>query len=383
MMQIEGVAIEDTFAEAFGMRATRLVITAASRTWARHAAVAATGFATSVIACGCEAAIERDLAPRETPDGRPGVAVLLFAISQELQKQVERRTGQCVLTCATTAAYGGIAADAVHEWLGLGRSLRYFGDGFQISKLIDGRRYWRIPVMDGEFVCEDRIGLVKGIGGGNFLILARDAAAALAAAERAVAAMRRVRDVILPFPAASCDRIRSARSTGRCRHRPTSAAPPAQAPLAPAGQCGSGAGDRHRWSRRPASARDGRRDPGRLRARRRARRRGSTCQNYGGSSGAPFPARDGVNADVRLRCVRRQNRRNAASPPRAKVRAEIGRLGGWNEPSPSARCSRSAARTRAGSFSRACRGRSCASARASMGASSPSSGSRGITLASR
>jgi formylmethanofuran--tetrahydromethanopterin N-formyltransferase len=200
-MQVDGVDIEDTFAEAFGMRATRLVITAASRTWAQHAAVAATGVATSVIGCGCEAAIERTLAPRETPDRRPGVAILLFAMSaKDLQKQLDRRTGQCVLTCATTAAYGGIPADAVHEWLDLGRSLRYFGDGFQISKLIDGRRYWRIPVMDGEFLCEERIGLVKAIGGGNFLILARDEAAALAAAERAVIAMRRVRNVILPFP---------------------------------------------------------------------------------------------------------------------------------------------------------------------------------------
>jgi formylmethanofuran--tetrahydromethanopterin N-formyltransferase len=200
-MQLDGVAIEDTFAEAFGMRATRLVVTAASGVWARHAAVAATGFATSVIACGCEAAIERTLAPRETPDRRPGVAILLFAMSaKDLQKQVERRTGQCVLTCPTTAAYGGIPDEAVHEWLGLGRRLRFFGDGFQISKLIDGRRYWRIPVMDGEFLCEDRIGLVKAIGGGNFLILARDEAAALASAERAIAAMRRVRNVILPFP---------------------------------------------------------------------------------------------------------------------------------------------------------------------------------------
>ena len=201
MMQIEGVAIEDTFAEAFGMRATRLVITAASRTWARHAAAAATGFATSVIACGCEAAIERDLAPRETPDGRPGVAVLLFAIStKELQKQVERRTGQCVLTCATTAAYGGIAADAVHEWLGLGRSLRYFGDGFQISKLIDGRRYWRIPVMEGEFLVEDKFGVQRAIGGGNFLILGSHQRVTLEAAELAVEAMQRVPGVVMPFP---------------------------------------------------------------------------------------------------------------------------------------------------------------------------------------
>src|SRR5262245_707982 len=200
-MQVHGVDIEDTFAEAFGMRATRLVITAASRAWAEHAATAATGFPTSVIGCGCEAGIERALATRETPDGRPGVAILIFAMSaKDLQKHLERRAGQCVLTCATTAAYGGIPPDAVHEWLDLGARLRYFGDGFQISKLIDGRRYWRIPVMDGEFLCEARIGCVKAIGGGNFLILARDESAALTAAERAVAGMRRVRNVILPFP---------------------------------------------------------------------------------------------------------------------------------------------------------------------------------------
>ena len=198
---IDGVTVEDTFAEAFGMRATRLIITAANPGWARHAATTATGFATSVIACGCEAGIETILSRRETPDGRPGVSILLFAMSsKDLQKQLERRAGQCVLTCPTTAAYGGIAEDSAQDWLGLGRSLRYFGDGFQISKLIGGKRFWRIPVMDGEFVCEEKIGLVKGIGGGNFLILAKDQQAALAAAERAVAAMHKVPNVILPFP---------------------------------------------------------------------------------------------------------------------------------------------------------------------------------------
>jgi formylmethanofuran--tetrahydromethanopterin N-formyltransferase len=200
-LTIDGVTIEDTFAEAFGMRATRLIITAASPRWAQHAAATATGFATSVIACGCEAGIEAILAPRQTPDGRPGVAILLFAMSsKDLQKQLERRAGQCVLTCPTTAAYGGIPAEAAHDWLGLGRALRYFGDGFQISKLIGGKRFWRIPVMEGEFVCEEKVALVKGIGGGNFLILARDQRAALGAAERAVAAMHKVKNIILPFP---------------------------------------------------------------------------------------------------------------------------------------------------------------------------------------
>lgn len=192
------VLIDDTFAEAFPMKATRLLITAHNLTWARHAAVAATGFATSVIACGCEAGIERELSADETPDGRPGLAVLLFAMSgKELAKQVERRVGQCVLTCPTTAVFAGLREG---EPIALGRNLRFFGDGWQQSKVIGGVRYWRVPVMDGEFVAQETTPVVKGVGGGNLLFLARDTDAALVAAEAAVTAMRRLPDVILPFP---------------------------------------------------------------------------------------------------------------------------------------------------------------------------------------
>ncbi|BAL27123.1 formylmethanofuran--tetrahydromethanopterin N-formyltransferase [Azoarcus sp. KH32C] len=198
VVQINGITIDDTFAEAFPMKATRLVITAHNATWANHAAVALTGFATSVIACGCEAGIERVLGSDETPDGRPGVSVLLFSMSgKELAKQIERRVGQCVLTCPTTAVYAGLDDG---EPVALGKNLRFFGDGWQISKMIDGRRYWRVPVMDGEFVAEETTPVVKAVGGGNLLILARDTEAALGAAEIAVAAMRALPNVILPFP---------------------------------------------------------------------------------------------------------------------------------------------------------------------------------------
>ena len=78
--------------------------------------------------------------------------------------------------------------------------MRHFGDRYQSSKLLDGKRYWRIPVMEGEFLVQETFGVQKAIGGGNFLILAEDPEAALAAAEAAVEAMRRVRGVILPFP---------------------------------------------------------------------------------------------------------------------------------------------------------------------------------------
>ena len=187
-MQLRGVTIEDTFAEAFTMRVARVIITARNPRWAREAALKMTGFATSVIGCKVEAGIERELAESETPDGRPGISVLLLTMAKEdLGHRLIERVGQTVLTCPTTACFDGLpeAPDRV----GVGSALRLFGDGFQGSKVIGGRRFWRIPVMEGEFLVEDKFGLQKGIGGGNFLILATDADAALAAAEAGVEAI--------------------------------------------------------------------------------------------------------------------------------------------------------------------------------------------------
>lgn len=197
-MIINGVSIDDSFAEAFPMKATRIVITAHNLTWALHAGTTATGFATSVIACGCEAGIERELSPDETPDGRPGVSILIFSMSgKELGKQIERRIGQCVLTCPTTAVFAGISEG---EAVALGKNLRFFGDGWQISKVIGGVRYWRVPVMDGEFVAQETTAITKAVGGGNLLLLCRDTDSALAVAEAAVAAMKRLPNVVMPFP---------------------------------------------------------------------------------------------------------------------------------------------------------------------------------------
>jgi formylmethanofuran--tetrahydromethanopterin N-formyltransferase len=198
-LTVKGIRIDDTFAEAFGMRATAVVITADSARWARQAALTMTGFATSVIGCGCEAGIDRALVPKDTPDGRPGVRVLMFAVSTtELQKQLQGRVAQCVLTSPGSACYAGLAGE---EALRLGDALRYFGDGWQISKRLGAKRYWRLPVMDGEFVCEATTGLTKqAVGGGNLLIMGRTARTTLAAAEAAAAAVAAVPDVIAPFP---------------------------------------------------------------------------------------------------------------------------------------------------------------------------------------
>jgi len=197
-MRINGVEIEDTFAEGFKMWGARLIITALNDGWAHTAAQVTTGFATSVIGCGCEAGIEGPLPPDQTPDGRPGFSVLFFVSSSKaMEKLLLLRVGQGIMTCPTTACYNGLESDVRCK---VGGSLRYFGDGFQASKLLDGRRLWRIPVMEGEFVIDEFFGMAKGVGGGNFLVLGESVEATLAATEAAVEAMRQVPAVILPFP---------------------------------------------------------------------------------------------------------------------------------------------------------------------------------------
>jgi len=198
-LERHGVRIVDTFAEAFDMRASRVIVTAKTPEWARTAVQTMTGFATSVIGCKVEAALESELSPEQTPDGRPGASALLFGFDADgLSHRLLDRIGQTILTCPTTACFDGLP-DAPERVI-VGGHMRHFGDKYQSSRSLNGHRYWRIPVMEGEFLIEEKFGVQKGIGGGNFLILGKDADVTLEAAEAAVAVMRKTPGVILPFP---------------------------------------------------------------------------------------------------------------------------------------------------------------------------------------
>ena len=197
-MKIKSTEIIDTFAEAFKMYGSRVIITAETKEWAMAAAQSVTGFATSVIGCKCEAGIESEIAAEDSPDLRPGVSILIFAMDTEsLGKRLMERIGQCVMTCPTTACYNGLTEGSP---VSVGGQLRYFGDGHQISKALGGNKHWRIPVMDGEFLIDDTFNVQESVGGGNILILAKSQQAALKSAKAATKAMREVSGVILPFP---------------------------------------------------------------------------------------------------------------------------------------------------------------------------------------
>jgi formylmethanofuran--tetrahydromethanopterin N-formyltransferase len=198
-LNIGSTEIDNTFAEAFSMKFTRLIVTAIDRHWLDAALRELCGYGTSVIGCDAEVGIECYLPPERTIDGRPGAAVMVFAFSTAaLGTALVNRVGQSVMTCPTSAVFDGLSN--AEQSLPLGRHLRFFGDGFQKSKLIDGYRYWRIPVMDGEFVVQDTAGVASGVAGGNFLIQSADQASGLAAARRAVDAIQQLPGVVTPFP---------------------------------------------------------------------------------------------------------------------------------------------------------------------------------------
>jgi formylmethanofuran--tetrahydromethanopterin N-formyltransferase len=196
--------IVNTFAEMFPMWAGRILITAANEKWVLIAARTAAGFASSIIMSPAEAAVETLVSPKETPDGRLGAIIQIYHNSRnDLKHQMSLRIGQCIMTCPTTAAFD--ALPKAKRRVKIGRSLRLFGDGFQKKGEVAGRKVWRIPVMEGEFMVENDFGIMKAVASGNMLILAKDWKAALKASEEAKEAIsKNVRGVIMPFPGGLC-----------------------------------------------------------------------------------------------------------------------------------------------------------------------------------
>lgn len=209
------VKVSDTFAEMFPLWVGRVLITAQNDKWAQIAANVTTGFATSVIAASAEAAIERVVPADQTPDKRPGILIQIYNKDRfELKHQLMGRIGQCVMTCPTTAAFNGLPGKRT---LSVGSSLRYFGDGFQKKTVVGGRKCWKIPVMEGNFIVEDGFGAMEAVAGGNYMIFAETQVAALAASEAAVDAIREnVPDVIMPFPGGVC---RSGSKAGSLKYK--------------------------------------------------------------------------------------------------------------------------------------------------------------------
>lgn len=200
---LRGTVIDDAHSDGFAMHVARLIVTADDAYWLEAAAQAACGYGTSIIGCDAEAGVEQRLDPERTPDRRGGVALLFFArTSEKLVEAVRHRTGQCLMTCPTTMVFDGLP-ESEHRF-GLGRWLRYFGDGFEQEARRGGRDGYVVPVTAGEFFCEGLAGRAEGVGGGTLLLGGDDHERLLGAAREAVEAIGAWEGVITPFPGGVC-----------------------------------------------------------------------------------------------------------------------------------------------------------------------------------
>jgi formylmethanofuran--tetrahydromethanopterin N-formyltransferase len=205
-MHVKGTHIAATECEVFTLWASRLIVTAVDPFWRDAAVQAATGYGSSIIGCDCEAGLEQPLTADQTPDGRPGAALLFFHRRVEkLAQAVQNRAGQCLMTTPTTAVFDGLPTVAdPSQRLGLGGWLRFFGDGHQRQTEHAGRTGWAIPVMDGDFFAEATVGCDQAVGGAAVFVQGADPASTLTAARQGVEAIASQPGIITPFPGGVC-----------------------------------------------------------------------------------------------------------------------------------------------------------------------------------
>ncbi|MBS1262877.1 MAG: Formylmethanofuran--tetrahydromethanopterin formyltransferase [Methanonatronarchaeales archaeon] len=200
-MRLNGVHVEETFAELFPMKYCRMLVTAATERLATTSAREATGFGTSIIMAPGEAGIERTMSGDETLDGRPGAVIQVWHRDDEsLQNALLGRIGQCVLTAPTTSLFDAGGDPGFR----LGEQVAFFGDGHQRNEEMYGRDVWLVPRMDGDFVVEDSVSIEEGVAGGNFFVLGRTQGSALQGAEAAIDAIGGVEGVVTSFPGGIC-----------------------------------------------------------------------------------------------------------------------------------------------------------------------------------
>lgn len=186
--------VDDTYCEVFSAYFARVLITAATSRWAFESTLEAKGLGRSATLPPSEAFIERESRITESPDGRPGYFLQIADRRRsELEYWLVARMRKGVLPFPTTAVFDAFPKDKIEYSVKIeGSPIQLFGDGYEETMHVYGRRMYRIPRMDGLFYIEDSFGIGKGVSGGNFLVMADSQGSALLAGEVALDAIREI-----------------------------------------------------------------------------------------------------------------------------------------------------------------------------------------------
>jgi formylmethanofuran--tetrahydromethanopterin N-formyltransferase len=199
-MKINGLVVEDTFAEVFDGLFCRLIITAADRKRLKKAVYSATALPSTVFG-ESEGGVELWLSEDETPDGRIGAVIQLWVTYSingpaVLEKEMGKRIRQGVLVVPSTRVFNALdSKDKISTMDKVG----HCGDGFEFIETRFDREVINIPIMMGEFLIERYIGLSRGYMGGNVWIFCNSLRSAIEAGEKAVEVVSKIPYAITPF----------------------------------------------------------------------------------------------------------------------------------------------------------------------------------------
>ena len=191
-LQINGVPIQDDYSETFSGRLARVLVTSVNRRWALEAAMETKGLGRSATSPPCEATLEREVGPDETPDGRPGFVIQMMDRKlEQLAACLVLRIRKGAIPNPKTSVFDALPPELAEEAIDIeGTIIQRFGDGWEEAVEAYGRKLFRVPKMDGAFHVERSFGVVRqAVTGGMFLILAKFDEAALEAAEAALEAV--------------------------------------------------------------------------------------------------------------------------------------------------------------------------------------------------
>ena len=191
-LQINGVPIQDDYSETFSGRLARVLVTSVNRRWALEAAMETKGLGRSATSPPCEATLEREARPDETPDGRPGFIIQMMDRKlEQLAACMVLRIRKGAIPNPKTSVFDALPPELAEEAIDIeGTIIQRFGDGWEEVVEAYGRKLFRVPKMDGAFHVEHSFGVVRqAVTGGMFLILATSDEAALEAAEAALEAV--------------------------------------------------------------------------------------------------------------------------------------------------------------------------------------------------
>ncbi|MHA1125413.1 MAG: formylmethanofuran--tetrahydromethanopterin N-formyltransferase [Candidatus Heimdallarchaeota archaeon] len=203
-MELNGVEIDDTYAEAFDGLVSRMIVTLRDEQLMQYTAAQCSALP-SIVVGRTEAGVENWVRGNVTPDGNPGFIVQMWGgynpdksekSIKKFYKELGLRIRQGILVVPTTTVFNGLESKTKFDMM---ENVGYCGDVYQEDVELYGRKMIKIPLMMGDWFIEREIGYLTGVSGGNIWLMCDSEKSALRAGKKILNTLYPIDNIITPF----------------------------------------------------------------------------------------------------------------------------------------------------------------------------------------